>query len=350
MDELAPETTGAQLRAGREAAALSLTDVASATRIPERHLLALEEGRLTALPGRTYVIGFARSYARAVGLDEEAIVRLVRADLGDIAPVAEQPSTSTFAPGDPARVPSARFAWIAAGVATLLAGTGLVLWHFTDSPQVALPSLMPEPTPSYTPVAKQTPAPVPTNGPVVFTAQAAGVWVKLYDAAGKELFQKQLAQGESFTVPADANGPQLWTGSPEALAITIGGQAVAKLADSHKTVKDMPVSAAALLARVAPVAAPSPGAAASPGAAGAMAPATIPNALAPAPAAVSAIGPAAPVAARPVVRAPQRPYRPRIKAKPVDASQARLGGILPPPVEAAKPAEAPTAGGTTTTP
>jgi hypothetical protein len=87
---------------------------------------------------------------------------------------------------------------------------------------------------------------------VVFTALQDRIWVKFYDGAGKQLVQKLLAKGETWTVPADAVDPKLWTGRPDALGITIGGQAVPRIADKQGIVKDVPVSAAALLARPAP--------------------------------------------------------------------------------------------------
>jgi hypothetical protein len=93
---------------------------------------------------------------------------------------------------------------------------------------------------------------------VVFTATVPGLWIKLYDAAGKTLLQKQLALGESFTVPADAQGPMLWTGRPDALTITVGGRPVPKLAETEQVIKDVPVSAQALFARAAPSTAPTP--------------------------------------------------------------------------------------------
>jgi hypothetical protein len=89
-------------------------------------------------------------------------------------------------------------------------------------------------------------------GPVVFTALQDRIWVKFYDGAGKQLVQKLLAKGETWTVPDDAVDPKLWTGRPDALGITIGGQAVPRIADKQGIVKDVPVSAAALLARPAP--------------------------------------------------------------------------------------------------
>jgi hypothetical protein len=97
---------------------------------------------------------------------------------------------------------------------------------------------------------------------VTFTALAPGIWVKFYDRNGAQLMQKQMAIGESYTVPADAQGPMLWTGRPDALAIAIGGRPVPKLSEEQRTVKDVPVTAAALLARPPRAAAP-PSAAAS---------------------------------------------------------------------------------------
>jgi hypothetical protein len=50
-------------------------------------------------------------------------------------------------------------------------------------------------------------------------------------------------------VPADAKNPMLWTGRPDALAISVGGQDQPKISTEQKRVKDVPISAAALLAR-----------------------------------------------------------------------------------------------------
>ena len=46
--------------------------MAARTRVPLRHLEAIEQGAYEALPSQTYAVGFARAYARAVGLDEVA--------------------------------------------------------------------------------------------------------------------------------------------------------------------------------------------------------------------------------------------------------------------------------------
>lgn len=259
--------TAGRLRAGREAAGLTLAQVSEMTKINTRHLEALEAGDFAALPGRSYALGFARTYARAVGLDEQAVLAAMRADYAGSMPQVEAPVTQTFVPGDPARVPSAGFAWVAGIIALIVAVGGYVWWQNYYRPSVELPSLLPPETPA--PTAQPTvarpaaPAPKPAtpSGPVVFTAQGDSVWVRFYDGTSKKtLLEKALTRGETFTVP-DVADPRLWTGHPESLDITIGGQAIPRLAEAMKTMKDVPVTAAALLARNAP---PAPGATATP--------------------------------------------------------------------------------------
>ena len=77
-------------------------------------------------------------------------------------------------------------------------------------------------------------------------------WVKFYDASGERLYEAQMNTGDTYTVPSDAEGPQIWTGRPYALAITIGGRPVPKLSEEDEVVRDVPVTAEALLARPAP--------------------------------------------------------------------------------------------------
>ena len=72
-DDIAQEPVGVGqiLREAREQAKLDLSQVSAQTRIPERHLLAIENGDFGALPARTYAVGFSRTYAKTLGLDEE---------------------------------------------------------------------------------------------------------------------------------------------------------------------------------------------------------------------------------------------------------------------------------------
>lgn len=62
------EMEGAELKAAREAAGLSLEEVSRRTRIPSRHLDALERGELHKLPPGPYRSGYARQYRMFLGL------------------------------------------------------------------------------------------------------------------------------------------------------------------------------------------------------------------------------------------------------------------------------------------
>ena len=67
-------TAGAQLRAAREAAGLSQEAVAQQLKLAPRQVRAIEEDDYARLPGRTFVRGFVRNYARLVRLDPSAVM------------------------------------------------------------------------------------------------------------------------------------------------------------------------------------------------------------------------------------------------------------------------------------
>jgi len=68
-------TAGAQLRAAREAAGWSQEAVAQQLKLAPRQVRAIEEDDYARLPGRTFVRGFVRNYARLVRLDPTAVSR-----------------------------------------------------------------------------------------------------------------------------------------------------------------------------------------------------------------------------------------------------------------------------------
>ena len=68
-DRIDVTTFGEFLRDARERRGLTIQQIASETRIPWRHLDALEHGNLDAVPGGVYRRAEIRAYADAVGLD-----------------------------------------------------------------------------------------------------------------------------------------------------------------------------------------------------------------------------------------------------------------------------------------
>lgn len=246
---LSLDRPGDKLRMGREASGLSLADVAAKTRVPLRHLAALETNDYASLPGPTYCIGFSRAYARAVGLDEVAIAAEVRAELEGSDAIAPRVYES-FEPADPARVPPRMLAWTAAAIALLIAiGYGVWRTEFFTAPtdseiaDTANASMAAAPARAIAPMSAPD-----TAGPVVLTAME-DVWIRIYDAVGTRLLEKTMMKGESYTVPANANGPMILTGRPDSLAVTVAGKPVAPLGPPDRSVSDLPISAAALLSR-----------------------------------------------------------------------------------------------------
>lgn len=243
---LFPERTGDRLRAARTKAGMDLSDVASRTRIPLRHLEAIEAGDYSSFPSSTYCVGFVKAYARIVGVDEADVGRQLRIELGQDA-YGHRSELHDYDDADPARIPSRTLAWTAAAVAVLLAlGYGIWRSQMMSGPE-------PQPTPAETKVAAPTqPAAVGVapnaSGEVALTA-IEPVWVRVYDAQDKVIFEKEMAKGERFVVPPDAVDPKIRTGRAELIAVTVNGSAVPVLGPPDRTVKDVGISASALIAR-----------------------------------------------------------------------------------------------------
>jgi len=91
VDGVAPSAgPGARLRAAREAAGLSLDQVAHQLKLAPRQVKALEDESFGDLPGRTFSRGFVRNYARLLHLDAQDLL----AHLPDVAqaPALESPT------------------------------------------------------------------------------------------------------------------------------------------------------------------------------------------------------------------------------------------------------------------
>jgi cytoskeletal protein RodZ len=61
---------GEELRRAREARGLAVESVCEATKVPLRHIRALEAGSYDELPGGVFRRGFVRSYVSLLGLEE----------------------------------------------------------------------------------------------------------------------------------------------------------------------------------------------------------------------------------------------------------------------------------------
>ena len=162
-DERIPSRAGEKLRAARERLGIDCGELSLRTKINERHLAAVEDSDFSALPARIYAVGFARSYAGAVGLDSGVIAAQVRRELNEQEAPANQRPAYDLDLEDPDKIPSRRLAWLAAalGIALIVAGT--MFWRSYYVPAVDLPAVREETaaqtaaTPDLSPAAMLSP-------------------------------------------------------------------------------------------------------------------------------------------------------------------------------------------------
>ncbi|HRE34340.1 MAG TPA: helix-turn-helix domain-containing protein, partial [Sphingopyxis terrae] len=248
-----------RLRLAREAAGLSLADIATRTRVTQRHLQAIENSEFSELPGRTYVTGFARAYARALDLPEAEIAAELRREL-DEDEYGARPLYEAYEPTDPARLPTARLTWTLVIIALLLV-SAYGVWRFlsvepdealiaaqnadadaSEAPAAATPA-------AGTPKAAAPNAAIPANAPVVLTGLSE-VWIGFDDATGKTENWRTLDAGETYEVPAAyIEQFTLRTSRPQALKITVGGRDVGATGPADTLVKGISLKPADLVAR-----------------------------------------------------------------------------------------------------
>lgn len=223
---------GAELRAARLRLGWKLPDVAASLRIRLPYLEAIEEGRLSDLPGNAYAMGFLRSYAAMLGLDAAEVARRFRAEAQEVnrKPVLEFP-----APVPERGVPAG--AVILLGL-VIAAGAYGAWWKYSDntpppppvvpmiperlaalapqsnpSPQVA--SVLPSPAPGavMAPVVQAAPPPPPMPAPpptpaappveasrMVLRSKTGG-WVEVKEKQGAVLYRHVMKAGETWAVP-----------------------------------------------------------------------------------------------------------------------------------------------------
>jgi cytoskeletal protein RodZ len=228
----------ARLRAAREAKGFSLDDVATRTRVPLRHLNHIDAGEWNALPAITYSVGFVRSYANAVGLDGTAMGIEVREALGG-GSGSKKTGAPQYEPADPARVPPRSLA-IAAGLLAIILAIGYLVWrtNAADEPDALELATAAQPLPAAV-AAPQPVQPQPASpGPVAITA-SDDVWLRIYEAGGPKLYEGVIKANQRYEVPATARAPQILTGRPDAIRVTVGQTEIPPLGPPRRTIADV---------------------------------------------------------------------------------------------------------------
>ncbi len=281
---------GEELRDARVALGLSLEDIAASLRIRRPYLVALEEGRVRDLPAPAYAVGFVRTYARALGLDEDEVVRRFREASG---PVVQRKTDLVFPEPVPERGLPAGAVILVGAMLAVGAYAGWYQWSGSGDRTVdavapvparlehaarlePAPAATPSPPPAASPVNAQAapapplatapPAPPPaataTEGRIVLRARA-DAWIQLRDrGTGTVILNRVLRPGESYTVPP-REGLLFTTGNAGGLDIMVDGQPVPALGGAQAVRRDLlleperlksgqpPVAAAAAMPRPA---------------------------------------------------------------------------------------------------
>ncbi|WP_310496201.1 RodZ domain-containing protein [Sandarakinorhabdus sp.] len=273
MTGLGRETVGSLLAAAREAMGSSLEEIAHETRVPLRHLLALENDRHDALPALPYAIGFVKAFARTVKLDPETMATRFKSET-QLTP--HVPTAMKDEPMDERRMPSRQL--VLASVAVIVAlvvaiglyGAGafdpeipvVAQAPATEAPQMVDPAAATIDSAPLAGPGAALPAPAvspatamampPLAGEVVLTARE-DVWVKIYDRDTRAVARMGImTPGERFVVPAGQDTLLLRTGKAGALTITVGGRALPALGGPVETIDRVGLNAASLAARFTP--------------------------------------------------------------------------------------------------
>jgi cytoskeleton protein RodZ len=177
-DSEAPlETVGQDLRAARLRRGDDLATVSRALKIRKDYLEAVEEDNFAGLPGKTYAIGFVRSYSGYLGLDSARTVERYKQEISGRHDEHAY-SDSGFHTEEARRLP---YGWrIVAGIVGLALIYGV--WHLVTAGPTAqtvpAPPSLSTPRPQAVAVAKPVPPPPqspPATGDTAIPPPAANV-------------------------------------------------------------------------------------------------------------------------------------------------------------------------------
>ena len=204
---------GSSLREARTRQGLDFPELEERTKIRPKYLRALEDERFDLLPAPTYVRGFLRSYAEALGLDGQPFVDeyTSRFAVEEDAPVRARraPAPQLDRGGRESRI--AVVALLAIAVVTALV---IAAWRFGGSTGQQVPGLT-------TPKQQPAPSSSPGSGSAKLTVSATrgGSWmeVRMRSSAGRLLYSGTLERGQTQTF----QGPRLVLALAQPARVTV---------------------------------------------------------------------------------------------------------------------------------
>ncbi len=224
---------GERLREAREAARLSVGEVASRLRLEPRVVESLESDDYDALHGATFVRGYLSGYARLLDLPDRPILEAYeRRAIGPPALVSELGAKSEVHVSD---FPVRMVTYVIAGLLVVL----VVLWWQSRQPQVTVPEQAGKPAASVTAPAtqsgepesggemQQSPPVQPANPPVDVAAMPTAATTPPGQSGSGDGDASQAATAASTEQPEGARDRAPTEPEPEAAAAADAGDALA---------------------------------------------------------------------------------------------------------------------------
>lgn len=210
---------GRKLAEARRQRGWSVDEVAERIRVRRDYLVALEEMNPKLLPGKAYTLAFLRSYAKELGIDEQAIVDQFRDEL------ALTRDDGTRQIREPASRPQRDRPWRAAvalvAVAVLFVGWRALTQNPSDAPAETAAVTAPSP-------AGPSPAQTGTEAHVVEVRALAAAWLEARGPDGTVFLSTTLQPGQVYR-PDPSPGWTLHARDGGAFELFVNGQSAGLL-------------------------------------------------------------------------------------------------------------------------
>jgi len=134
------ETVGQDLRSARQKRGEEIAAISKELKIRRDYLEAIEDSRFESRPGRTYAIGFIRTYAEYLGLDGAECVDRLKSEIAGRGDGKEH--AVTVAPPRERRLPQGG---IALAIVLLIGAVYLSYYLYVSAQRIATPPVTPVP-------------------------------------------------------------------------------------------------------------------------------------------------------------------------------------------------------------
>lgn len=219
------------MRDARQALGLSYQEVSELTKIQPQFLESIENLAKAELPSIGYVLGYVRTYAKAMGIDGTSAVARFKVD-SEVPENLGMRDRPHFVPKRKIRMPRGFFPAL-----TVVAIAGmLTLWYGTQTEtQAAIIN-----GPDLTPRSVKTPATVTDPNMITLKALAPS-WVQIKDKNGRVIISRIFVTGETWQTQR-GSGAMLSARDGGAIQIFVGQGDAGLLGEQGVAVSDIPLA------------------------------------------------------------------------------------------------------------